>query len=71
MNGCRAIKLKHKPRLLRIPQAVEYLDGCITESTLRQWIFHRKIESVRIGSSVCVPVAVLDALIERGKVAAL
>jgi excisionase family DNA binding protein len=71
MKRCRAIKLKHKPRLLRVPQAVEYLDGCVTESTLRQWIFHRKIESVRIGGSVCIPVAVLDALIERGKVSAV
>jgi len=71
MKRCRTIKLKHKPRLLRVPQAVEYLDGCLTESALRNWIHQRKIETVRLGGAVCIPVSALDALIERGKVSAV
>jgi excisionase family DNA binding protein len=46
------------------------LDHVITERTLRQWIFHGKIASVRIGGAVCVPTEALDALIERGRVSA-
>jgi len=65
MKQCR--KINRKPRLLRIPQAVAYLDHVIKERTMRQWIFHGKIESVRIGGAVCIPVEALDALIERGK----
>jgi excisionase family DNA binding protein len=66
-NECRTSKRKR--RLLRIPQAVEYLDRVIAEGTLRQWIFHGKIEVVRIGGAVCIPADALDELIERGKVA--
>jgi len=66
-NQCRTSERKR--RLLRIPQAVEYLDGVITPGTLRQWVFHRKIESIRVGGAVCIPADALDKLIERGKVA--
>jgi len=65
MKQCRTIK--RKPRLLRIPDAVAYLDNVIKERTMRQWIFHGKIESIRVGGAVCIPVEALDALIERGK----
>lgn len=58
-------------RLLRIPQAAEYLGGVIKEKTLRQWIYHRRIETVRIGRAVCIPVEALDAIIDRGTLPAL
>lgn len=64
-SRCRTTK--HKPHLLRVPQAAAYLDNVITVRTLRQWIFAKKIESVRIGGAVCIPVHALDSLIERGK----
>jgi excisionase family DNA binding protein len=65
MKQCRTVK--RKPRLLRIPDAVAYLDNVIKERTMRQWIFHGKIPSVRIGAAVCVPVEALDALIAEGR----
>jgi excisionase family DNA binding protein len=58
----------HTPHrtLLRIPQAIEYVGGVITASTLRQWIWLRKIESIRIGRAVCIPADALDKIIEEG-----
>jgi excisionase family DNA binding protein len=53
-------------RLYRIPQAVEYLDGVITEKTIRSWIWRRQIDVVRIGRAVCIPQDALDRIIERG-----
>ncbi len=58
-------------KLLRIPQAVEYMGGVITAATLRQWIWLRKIETVRLGRVVCIPVEALDEVIERGTMPAL
>lgn len=55
-----------KRRLLRVPEAVEYLDGVIKEKTLRTWIHNRKIEFVRMNGVVLVPADALDALIQRG-----
>ncbi len=69
LKQCRKSKRMEKPRLLRIPQAVEYLDNVVKVGTLRAWVFQGKLDSVRIGGAVCIPVAALDALIERGKVA--
>jgi excisionase family DNA binding protein len=57
--------------LLRIPKALAYVNGVITEKTLRQWIWERKIESVRIGRAVCIPQDSLDRIIERGTTPAL
>jgi hypothetical protein len=57
---------KAQRRLLRIPKAVEYMNGTLTAATLRQWIWLRKIESVRIGRAVCVNADELDKIIERG-----
>ena len=57
-------------RLLRIPQASEYLGGAIKPATLRQWIWRGRIEYVHIGRAVCIPQDVLDKLIESGTVPA-
>ena len=53
-------------RLLRIRQAREYLNNAVAEKTLRDWIWRRKVETVRVGRSVCICADSLDALIERG-----
>ncbi len=39
--------------------------------TVRQWVWRRQIDTVRIGRSVRIPRAALDALIERGATPAL
>ena len=64
---CRKMNQSRKPRLLRIPGAVDYLDNVITKGTMRQWVYHGKIASVRVNGAVCIPVEALDALIERGR----
>jgi excisionase family DNA binding protein len=53
-------------KLLRIKQAVDYMNGVVTEKTLRDWIWRRKIEVVRVGRCVCVSQDALDAVIQRG-----
>jgi len=58
-------------KLLRIKQAVDYMNGVVTEKTLRDWIWRRKIEVVRVGRCVCVSQDALDAVIQRGTVPAL
>jgi excisionase family DNA binding protein len=58
-------------KLFRVPAARDYLGGVITESTLRQWIWRRQIESVRVGRAVCIPQSALDELIERNTTPAL
>jgi excisionase family DNA binding protein len=58
-------------KLFRIPQAVDYLGGAVKAATLRQWIWLRKIETVRIGRAVCIPQDALDRLIDRGTIPAL
>lgn len=57
-------------RLLRIPDAVDYLDKTVTAATIRGWIWRKEIDHVRIGGVVCIPVEALDQLIERGRVPA-
>ncbi len=52
-----------RPRLLRVPKAVRYLDGVIAEGTLRNMICAGRIPVVRIGRTVCVRTDVLDELI--------
>lgn len=69
LKQCRATNRTRKPRLLRIPQAVEYLDNVVKEGTLRAWIFQGKLDAVRVGGAVCIPIEALDRLIERGKMA--
>lgn len=56
---CRKIR----PRLLRVPQAVKYLDDVVTIGTFRNWICAGRIPVVRIGRAVCVRTDTLDALI--------
>lgn len=63
--------MKAQRKLLRIPGAVEYMNGTVTAATLRQWVWLRKIETVRIGRAVCIPIDALDELIERGTLPAL
>jgi len=58
-------------RLFRIPQAVEYLNGAVTAATLRQWIWLRKIEHVRLGRAVAIPQAALDRLVDANTVQAI
>jgi excisionase family DNA binding protein len=62
---------KTQRKLLRIPAAVEYMGGVVTAATIRQWIWRRKIETVRIGRVVCIPADALDAIIARGTTPAL
>jgi excisionase family DNA binding protein len=58
-------------KLFRIPQAVDYLGGAVKAATLRQWVWRRQIEFVRLGGAVCIPQEALDKLIEQGTVPAL
>ncbi len=58
-------------KLLRIPQAVDYLGGAVKAATLRQWIWRRQIEHVHIGRAVCIPQDALDRLVDAGTVPAL
>jgi excisionase family DNA binding protein len=64
-------KARTQRKLLRIPQAVEYMNGVVTAATLRQWIWLRRIEVIRVGRAVCIPADALDAIIERGTMPAL
>ena len=57
---------KKVTRLLRVPQAVEYLGGAITAKCIRDWIWRGKLRTVRLGRAVCIPVEELDKLVERG-----
>lgn len=56
-------------RLLSIPEAAEYLG--LKASTVRQWVWLRKIDCVRVGRSVRIAQDVLDRLIESGTTPAL
>jgi hypothetical protein len=62
---------QQQPKLYRLPAAVDYLGGVVKISTLRQWIWRRQIETVRIGRAVCVTQESLDRIIERGTLPAL
>jgi hypothetical protein len=53
---------KVRPRLLRVPQAVSYLDNVVTIGTFRNWICAGRIPVVRLGRAVCVRTDVLDDL---------
>jgi len=54
-----------RSKLYRIPQAKAYLNDAISEKTLRQWIFKRRIPFVRIGGAVCISEDVLEGLKEE------
>jgi excisionase family DNA binding protein len=63
--------VKSNRKLLRLPQARDYLSGVVKLNTLRQWIWRREIEVVRVGRSVCIPQDVLDRIIQEGTLPAL
>ena len=54
---------------LSIPDAAAYLG--VRPSTIRQWVWRRKIDTVRIGRCVRIPQAALDRVVERGTLPAL
>jgi excisionase family DNA binding protein len=55
-------------QLLTVPQAASRLG--LRESTLRFWIWTRKIDYVKVGRAVRVSTEMIDALIEAGTVPA-
>lgn len=55
-------------KLLSVPDAAEALT--LKQKTIRAWIAARRIESVRIGRSVRVPLHEVERLIEKGTVPA-
>lgn len=54
---------KVRPRLLRVPQAVRYLDNVVSIGTFRNWICAGRVPVVRLGRAVCVRTDVLDDLL--------
>jgi hypothetical protein len=59
-----------KRRWLRAPEAVRYLaekfgQPVVTEAGLRTWVAQRRIPVVRIGGSVFIDTASLDAMISE------
>ena len=72
MLAMRQVKQNSSQRkLFRIPAAAEYLGDVVKPSTIRQWIWRRQIETVRIGRCVAIPQEALDRIIERGTIPAL
>ncbi len=61
--------MKDIQRLLTVAQAAREL--AIRPKTVRQWIWRRRIVSVRVGRCVRIPADAVDALIERGTVPAV
>ena len=55
-------------RLLPLPQAADRLG--LKLSTIRFWVWQRKIETVRVGRAVRIPEDAIDRLIEQGTVPA-
>src|SRR5215472_3257396 len=51
-------------RLVRIKESAHQLD--LSERTLWDWVYKRKIEVVRLGRSVRIKQSLIDQLIERG-----
>ena len=54
--------------LLRVPEAAERLG--VRPSTLRFWIWQRRIDFVRVGRCIRIADETIDALIARGTVPA-
>lgn len=49
---------------LTIPEAANYLG--VQPSTIRQWVWRRRIDTVRIGRLVRIPRQALDRVVEEG-----
>jgi len=62
------VKQKSQSRL-SISDAADYLG--VKPSTIRQWVWRRQIDVVRIGRCVRIPQEACDRIIERGTVPAL
>ena len=54
---------------MTVRESAEYLG--VSEALIRQWIWQRKIETIRIGRAVRISQSALDAIIERGTTPAL
>ena len=52
------------PKLVRIPEAAELLS--ISPKTLWAYVAARKVDTVRIGRSVRIPMRAIEELIEAG-----
>jgi excisionase family DNA binding protein len=63
------MEVKHNSSRLTIPDAADYLG--VRPSTVRQWVWRRKIDVIRIGRCVRIPKAALDRVIEEGTTPAL
>lgn len=57
-----------KDPLRTIPDAADRLS--LETSTIRSWVWQRRIESVRIGRAVRIRQSVIDAVIEKGTIPA-
>jgi len=58
------MEVKHNSSRLTISDAADYLG--VRPSTVRQWVWRRRIDVVRIGRCVRIPKAALDKVIEEG-----
>ncbi|HEY6343229.1 MAG TPA: helix-turn-helix domain-containing protein [Bryobacteraceae bacterium] len=56
-------------KLLDIPTTAERLG--VKPSTVRFWIWQRKIEFVKVGRAVRIPESEIERIIERGTIPAL
>ncbi len=52
------------PKLVRVPEAAELLS--ISPKTLWAMVGARRVDTVRIGRSVRIPVSAIERLIEQG-----
>ena len=59
-----ALKSRPREELNTIPQAAQQLK--LSNSTIRSWIWQRRIESVRVGRAVRIRQSAIDAVIEKG-----
>jgi excisionase family DNA binding protein len=63
------VKSEQQSQRFTIPAAADYLG--VRPSTVRQWVWRRQIDVVRIGRCVRIPKEACDRIIERGTVPAL
>lgn len=61
--------MKTTPKLIRVPQAAEML--AVRESTIRKFIFLKKLPVIRIGRTVTIPEDAIEEMIRDGYSAAL